>query len=214
MAFRNIPMEKQAWKFLILKAQHPVNKKWYYFVDKCMPFGSSISCKHFQDFSDAVAFLVKFRTHKDTVNYLDDYMFAALLKIWCDWQLQQFLDVCSEINFPVSLEKTVWGTRWMTFLGLLLDTVKQVICIPKEKVDRAINLIGAILNKYHAGGRKATVIELQKLTGFLNFLCKCIVPGRAFLTRLYACIASNLKPHHHIRINAEMKSDLEMWLHF
>ena len=47
MAFRNIPMDKKSWCFLILKARHPVTGKEYFFVDKCMPFGASTSCAIF-----------------------------------------------------------------------------------------------------------------------------------------------------------------------
>ena len=52
MAFRNIPMDKKSWSFLILKATHPKTGKSFYFVDKCLPFGTSISCAIFQAFSD------------------------------------------------------------------------------------------------------------------------------------------------------------------
>ena len=81
MAFRNIPMDKKSWRYLILKCAHPITGKMYYFVDKCLPFGASISCAIFQEFSNSVAFLVKHRTQKDLVNYLDDYFFAALKKL-------------------------------------------------------------------------------------------------------------------------------------
>ena len=42
-----------------------------------------------------------------------------------------------------------------------------------------------------------------------------MIPGCAFTRRLYAYTANdNLKPHHHIRVNAEMRDDLTMWLTF
>ena len=41
------------------------------------------------------------------------------------------------------------------------------------------------------------------------------MPGRAFTRRLYANTAGNhLKPHHHIRVNAEIRQDLLMWSTF
>ena len=211
-AFRNVPMNKQSWKYLILKAQHPVTGKVFYFVDKCLPFGSSISCAIFQEFSNAIAFVVSHRTQAPLVNYLDDYMFAALMKAACDGQVHVFLDICERIGFPVSLEKTVWGSTWMIFLGLLLDTENQRVCIPVDKVDRAIDMIEYFLNKEN---KKVTVHQIQKLCGFLNFLCKCIVPGRVFLRRLYSTIAKpGLKQHHHVRITQENKQDLEIWRRF
>ena len=105
MAFRNIPMDKRSWSVLILKAFHPITGKAYYFVDKCLPFGASISCKIFQEFSNTVAHLVKFETKEDLVNYLDDYFFAALRKAMCNEQVLIFLQICHEIRFPVALEK-------------------------------------------------------------------------------------------------------------
>ena len=116
------------------------------------------------------------------------------------------MDICETIKFPVSLEKMVWGSTLMTFLGLLLDTETQLICIPKEKMERAQHLIA-----YFMTHKKVTVRQLQQLTGFLNFLCRAIVPRRAFTCRLYAYMSSNMKPHHHIRVNSEIKQDLGVW---
>ena len=121
-AFRQIGMRKMDWHLLVMKAKNPENGQTYYFIDKCLPFGSSISCAIFQRFSNSIAYLVRFRTKRKALNYLDDFFFAALLKLCCDDQLDEFLKICSEINFPVALEKTVWGTTLLTFLGLLLDT--------------------------------------------------------------------------------------------
>ena len=72
-AFRNLGIKKSDWKFLVMKATSPVDGLTYYFVDKCLPFGASISCSHFQRFSNAVKHIVQWRTKKDLVNYLDDF---------------------------------------------------------------------------------------------------------------------------------------------
>ena len=209
MAFRNVPMKPTEWALLVMKAFHPVTGELFYFFDKCLPFGSSISCAHFQRISDVIGYLVFVRTLKKNINYLDDYFFAALLKANCDGQVDIFLMICKQINFPVSLEKTFWGTTRLTFLGLLLDTLAQVVCIPEEKVIRALDMLAHLLNP---NKKKATVHQIQKLCGFLNFLCRCVVPGRAFLRRLYSTVSSKLKPHHHIRITQEMKSDMQVWV--
>ena len=211
-AFRNLGIKREHWPLLVMKATNPNDGVTYYFVDKCLPFGASISCAHFQTFSNAIAHLVKFRTQKKTINYLDDYFFAALLKLMCDLQVQVFLDVCQEINFPVSIDKTFWGCTQLTFLGLLIDNVRQLVAIPQEKLDRVVTMINYVLTK---SSKKITVLELQKLCEYLNFLGRSIVPGRTFTRRLYAGTASGsnkkLLPHHHVRVTGEMKLDLEMW---
>ena len=211
-AFRNLGIKRKHWKYLIMKAKSPKDGKMYYFVDKCLPFGASISCSHFQRLSNAIKHLVQWRTKKNLVNYLDDYLFAALRKLLCNDKVKEFLRVCEEVCFPVSLEKTFWATTKLTFLGLLIDTINQCVCIPVDKVSRAVELIDSILSKK---SRKITLNQLQKVCGFLNFLGRCVIPGRAFTRRLYVYTSSDkLKPYHHIRVNAEMKADLTMWLTF
>ena len=210
-AFRQLGMLIRCWPYLILKATSPLDNKVYYFVDKCLPFGSAISCAHFQRFSNAIAYLVKCKTGKPLVNYLDDYLFIQFIKSLCNDQVKVFLNICEQINFPVSMEKTFWGTQLLTFLGLLIDTVNQTVSLPIEKIYKAQLLIKSILGK-----KKVTLLKLQQICGFLNFLCRCIVPGRAFMRRLYAVTAGkdHLKPHHHLRVSSEMKADLLMWSQF
>ena len=210
-AFRNLGMSRESFKYLIMKAESPIDGQTYYFVDKCLPFGSSISCAHFQNFSNALAHIVRWFTKKDLINYLDDFLFVALLKAFCDGQMDVFMDICKRINFPVSLDKTFRADTVMVFLGLLLDTVNQIVSTPVEKVERAELLIAEILNK-----KKMTLQQLQKICGFLNFLGRCVVPGRAFTRRLYMFMKgkTHLRPHHHLRISAEIREDLRMWLDF
>ena len=210
MVFRHVSMKTCDFKYLILKAEHLLSGKTFFFVDKCLPFGSSISCSIFQSISDSKAHLVSFRTKKPTLNYLDDYFFVALMKAWCNWQVNQFLMVCNMIRFPVSLEKTFWGVTSLTFLGFLIDTVRWLVCIPVDKIEKALLLIQEFMTS-----KKVTVQKGQKLCGFLNFISRCIIPGRAFTRRLYAMVAgNNLKSHHHVRVTEENRLDLQVWQKF
>ena len=66
--------------------------------------------------------------------------------------IQSFLDLCDTIGFPVALEKTEWGATIVIFLGLLIDTVNQVVCIPIEKVEKARVLINhSVVEKENYG---------------------------------------------------------------
>ena len=98
-AFRILPIKIQHRKFLTMKARHPVTGQWWYFVDKCLPFGSSISCAQFEAFSDALRHITEWKL-KLTIcihippaisNYLDDFLFMALMKLVCDGMMSQFL---------------------------------------------------------------------------------------------------------------------------
>ena len=165
---------------------------------------------HFQRFSDAIAHIVTVKSKgKCPVNYLDDFLFIAYLRALCNQQVEQFLEVCELLKFPISIEKTFWASTSLTFLGLLIDTVSQLVAIPVDKVECAIVLIRQVIGK-----KKTTVRTLQKLSGFLNFLCRCIVPGRAFTRRIYTYFASNMKPFHHLKVDKSLKADLNVWLTF
>ena len=96
----------------------------------------------------------------------------------------------------------------MTFLGFLLDSSKQQVFIPKDKVDRALELINDFLTRHN---KKVTLKEVQKLCGVLNFISRCIVPGKAFTRRIYSLTSKLTKPNHHVRINRESALDLATW---
>ena len=81
--------------------------------------------------------------------------------------------------------------------------------VPVEKIQKALILIQEVLPK-----KKMTLRQLQKICGFLNFLGHCVVPGRAFTRRFYAHTTGLLKPHHHLTVTSEMRSDLQMWEKF
>ena len=202
-AFRNLGMSPSDWPLLVMKAQDPVSKKWKWFFDKCLPFGGSISCAHFQLFSDAVAHIFTQKTGQQVVNYLDDFFFVGFTPEDCNHQMRAFLEICEFINFPVSMDKTFWAATKITFLGLLIDTESQKVYVPIDKLNKAEKLITKIILK-----KKARIDELQRLCGLLNFFAKCIVPARAFTRRLYSkTLGYNLKPHHHVDLDDEMNLD-------
>ena len=211
MVFRNLGIKKSQWCLLVMKARSPLDGKIKFFVDKAVPFGASRSCFLFQEVSCAVAHLVKFRTKKDNINYLDDYLFAEMVKTLCNRQVKIFIAICGQIGLPVNIDKTFWGTTVLVFLGLLIDTVNQIISIPIEKIQKGLKLLNEMLGK---PSKKCTLLQLQKLCGFLNFLGRSVIPGRAFTRQLYAKTSDTnqkLKLHHHLRITSEMRRDMETW---
>ena len=160
-----------------MKARDPVTQQWLFFVDKCLPFGASISCALFQKFSDALCHIVEkmVRVHNRITNYLDDFLFIARTIALCNAMINRFLEICQEIGVPVAMEKTEWAVEFITFLGILLDGRNRILAIPLEKKDNAVDILMKMLDK-----KKATVHELQRLCGILNFIGHAVFPGRTF----------------------------------
>ena len=114
-AFRGLGMKREHFKFLVMKAKSPIDGQTYYFSDKALPFGSSISCSHFQRFSNCITHILKYRTNKKPINYLDDYMVAALMKAICDGQINTFLAICRD-QFPSQSGQNLLGDNYIGFL--------------------------------------------------------------------------------------------------
>lgn len=207
-AFRLAPVRVEDRPLQVMTANDPLDGVQKFFVDLNLPFGHAHSCKLFMRLSRAISHLVTFRTKRPNLMYLDDIFLANRnYQNGCD-DLRCFLDICEQTGIPVSQEKTEWPAQIQTFLGLLINTILQIVCIPIEKRQRAIDMINFILNS-----KKVKVIQMQQITGLLNFLCKAIVPGRTFTRRLYAKYGA-MPQYHHIRVDNEMRSDLMMWLQF
>ena len=221
-----IPLSILCWRWLVMIAQNPINKKWQYFIDKCLPFGASISCSIFQKFSDALKHVAQFRSKRMSItNYLDDFLFIAYKQVICNQMIQTFVDMCEEFGVPLAFDKTEWACIQIVFLGILIDGKNMILAIPEDKRLKAVNLLKKFVHK-----RKATIHELQQLCGYLNFLNKAIHPGRVFMRRMYAKYALHwdkklrsksvqgnqkiLKSYHHVQLDKEFKSDCQVWLHF
>ena len=222
-AFRVLPISPKYWKFLILKATNPKNNEVSFFIDKNLPFGSSVSCSHFQRWSNALRHFCEKASGRTghITNYLDDFLFMETAYDNCNRLVRCFLNICGELKVPVSMEKTEWASDCLVFLGFLLDGKHLMLSIPIEKKTKALNLVNSFIYK-----KRATVKEIQRLSGFLNFLNKAVVPGRAFTRRMYAiysnCLdeqgkikpTSKLKPYHHINLTTEFRNDCTVWQQF
>lgn len=84
----------------------------------------------------------------------------------------------------------------------------MVIQLPVKKLEKARGLVKNALAR-----KSLTLLELQKLTGYLNFVSTVTPPGRTFLRRLY-----NMElyfpiggRHQKRRVSSEAQNDLAWW---
>ena len=134
-AFHILGLSKDSWKWLIMKAENPKTGKIMFFVDKCLPFGASFSCSHFQRFSNVLCHIAEYRlqTRKRITHYLDDFLFIARTLFLCNHMISGFLQLCDQIGVPVSMEKIEWALDITVFLGMLLDGRNLILAVPDEK---------------------------------------------------------------------------------
>ena len=121
-AFRIIPVRKQDWELLGI---HWHNQ---YYVDTCLPFGLRSAPYLFNQFADALEWILRNNYGLQwVIHYLDDYLIhGPPNNNLCRQFLQDFLRVCTLLGIPVATEKVEGPLTILTFLRLELDSIRQL----------------------------------------------------------------------------------------
>ncbi|XP_045188169.2 uncharacterized protein LOC123546048 [Mercenaria mercenaria] len=204
-AYRIIPIHPIDYSLLGFKFNDS------YFYDRSLPMGASSSCAIFDRFSSGLKWIAQCKLSiPHILHILDDFLIMGPKDSnKCETDLRVFLDLCRAIRVPIKHEKTVTATTVITFMGLELDSNKMEARLPKDKLVKLYNLLVSYKSR-----RKIKLRDLQSLLGLLNFCCKVVLPGRAFLRRLIDLTKGVCKPHHRITISKEGRRDLEAWYYF
>ena len=94
-------------------------------------------------------------------------------------------------------------------MGILLDSTRMEARLPFDKLIRAKQALQQWLHR-----KSATFKELQSLIGTLQFACRVVAPGRAFLQRIISLTKGITNSRWHIKLNGEFRKDISMWLNF
>ena len=231
-AFRLIPIAPSQYHLLCVK--------WdgVYYYDKTLTMGCRSSCRIFQSLSDALRFIAMSRGIEFLINYLDDFLIVASTKLGCLQALREFRAMCVFLGIPLALEKTFLPDQIMIFLGLEYDSIEEVVRLPVDKLVRCKeglawllgeavrpawisqshnNESGKVCDRQGTAGPARSVVrlsELQSVLGLLSFACTVVVPGRAFLRRLFALTIGIKKPFYFVKITEAAKADLRVWQTF
>lgn len=175
-----------------------------YYYDRCMPMGCSSSCLTFETFSTAVEGIAR---NKLSIPYVTSpgwlpfnssfpaalstavkFVFVALFLSWYSHGTREYF----------------WPCHHCLLLALNLTLLMETR-LPRDKIDKCISLILNFLRR-----KKVTLMEVQSLANLLNFACFVVRLGRAFLRRLIDLTLGIRSPGHKIRLNREVKEDLQL----
>ena len=204
-AFRFIPINPDDYHLLGFTWR----KKFYY--DKRLPMGCRMSCAIFESFSKALQWICIHRLFCSKMSHiLDDFLFVGPPNsLICQNNLEAFIHLCEFLNIPIKHSKTYRPNKVMEAHGIEIDSEYMQYRLPHDKLTKAKVLLTGLAKR-----KKVTLKELQSAIGFLQFACKAIVPGRAFLRRLIDLTVGVRLPHHHVRISQSVRSDITLWLQF
>ena len=204
-AFRNVPVHPNDWELL------GMHWKGLYFFDQVLPFGLRSAPYIFNQLSDALEWIAKTNYDlKHILHILDDFfVIEPPPRENCMTSLCKLLTLMTNLNVPIAHKKTFPASTELEFLGVLLNSQKMIASLPSDKLVRAKQDLSYWLSK-----KSCTLRELQSLIGTLQFACRVVVPGRAFLQRMINLTRGVIEPHYHIKLNSSFRKDVAMWLVF
>lgn len=203
-AYRMVPVHPEDRPLLGMKWKGRV---W---MDTTLPFGLRSAPIIFNMLADCLQWIFRRHSESDVIHYLDDFLFVgAPASGECGRSLQQAIALCQRLGVKISHKKLEGPTVSLAFLGLQLDTEKMEVRLPEDKMSRLKQLLAEWRTR-----RTCTKRELLSLLGVLHHACQVVPSGRSFLRRMIELAKVAKQLHHHIRLNADFRSDLEWWILF
>ena len=146
--------------------------KWLdqYFVDIRLPFGSRSSPFIFNQFAEALLWILIFVFGiPHIIHYLDDFFLSALSFDECKKDMATMKFAFSELGVPLASDKVIGPATVMTYLGIEIDSVSSTIRLPSEKFQDLCTLL-----QHWEARKKCTKRELLSL-----------IQNRSFQDRLH-----------------------------
>ena len=202
-AYRLIPICPHDCKWLGIQWQDQI------YVDGMLPFGLRSAPKIFTAVADAMEWCVHQAGVKYIYHYLDDFaVLGSPDSEECHRHLLCLQSVAADLGVPLAPDKQDGPTNVIVFLGIIIDTTRQELRLPEDKLRRLLETITEWKDR-----KVCTRRDMESLVGILQHACSVIPSGKTFLLRAISLLCS-VRCHHHIRLNSDFRSDMLWWLGF
>ncbi|OWZ04688.1 hypothetical protein PHMEG_00023370 [Phytophthora megakarya] len=183
-------------------------------IDLFAPFGWTGSPAAYEVFAGAISFVHNQSSNENfpdgffAYHWVDDHVNVSTARP------ENLEDVDESLRFAITAilgtsaineEKfTSWNAVHRA-LGLVFDTLRESVSIPRDKVDKAREVVASAFHSTSLDKR-----NYQSLLGRLRHVATCIRSARPFLQRLRK-MESSLHRFHKVRITHDMQQDLLWW---
>ena len=200
-AFKLLPIHPDLWPF------HGISHDGLFYFYTRLVFGSRSSPKIFDTLSEAICWIAQNNYDvENLLHLLDDFLVIVDPKDDATAAKETFLGIFHKLQVPLALHKTEGPSTALEYLGVILDSAKMEARLPMEKVNRIQDTLA-----FFAKRKTCTKREILSLLGHMNFASRVVRPGRAFVSHLITLSTTVSELHHHITLNASVRSDLNMW---
>lgn len=208
-AYRHVPIDPYDWDLTAFC--WPSDSLEDLYLDGYLQFGLKNACEVFNRIGRAIVRMMARRGFKCVVVYVDDFIIICSTETmawYAYWALRILL---GKLGFKVNMRahKCIPPCQIIEFLGITLDSVAMQARLSSAKLAALSTMVSDLLHRTNLTRR-----ELDKINGKFNWVCKVVYGGRTFLRRLIDAQWSVSRPHHHIRISAGLRLDLQWWDRF
>jgi hypothetical protein len=107
------------------------------YIDRCLPFSLRSAPIIFSAFADALAWAFWCVGIVPQLHYLDDFLFFVPPGSSTAHSLHtSVMDTCQQLGVSVASHKTEGPFTCLTFLGIVVDTARMELRLPREKLSR------------------------------------------------------------------------------
>ena len=177
-AFRHIPVSPLDILLLGFHWNHN------YYAERFLPFGLRTAPYLFNFFAEVFHWILceEFRKNgltAEVIHYLDDFLIVIPPTQNPTTHASIFATLCRTVGLSIKEAKNEEG-KVASFGGVELDTKAMVVRLPMKKLEKARWIV-------HTAAQMSSLSlhDLQRITGYLNFVAIVVPLGRTFLRRLY-----------------------------
>lgn len=183
-----------------------------YYTELFLPFGLRTASYLFNLFAEVFHWVLEDQLQRlslpvSVIHYLEDFFLVLPPRSQPEVYTGLFTSLCGEVGLCIKDSKSEEGSR-ASFAGIEVDTRQMVIRLPSNKLLKARTIVQTAYAK-----RSLSLLDLQRLTGYLNFVSIVVPLGRTFLRRLYIMELYFPPGNGHLRrrISGEGRKDLAWW---
>ena len=141
--------------------------------------------------------------------YLDDFLVIEHSKEQYQAGMSKLVELLINLGFTINWKKLEPPTQKITFLGIEIDSNRQNLRVPSNKLQEIKEEVKYWLNK-----KSYTKRQLQRIIGQFNWIANLIRAARPLLRKLIDTCKKLDRPSHSIRITKDMLDELNKWSKF
>ena len=207
-AYRAVPIFPDHRKYLGLKWE--INGETVFIEDSRLCFGLCLGPSYFDKISGFVYNIMADMYNIQAVNYLDDFIVIGATLEEATWAQKVVIKILRYLGFYISWGKVTPPSQVCRYVGLDIDSIKMEIRLPKDKLEKLINLL-----KKYVGKSTISKKELESLGGLLAHCSHVVDGGRTHSRRFYdlyeVILKNDLK---RVKLGKAAREDLDWWLKF